>query len=271
MPAQRVNGIEMVYETAGQGEALLLLHGLGSRSEDWQLQLPAFVSRYRVVVADMRGHGRTSKPPGPYSVPMMAADVLGLLDALGIDAAHVVGLSMGGMIAFQMAVDRPERVRSLVIVNSGPALVAHTFGERLRVWQRLALARLAKPARTAQFLGPRLFPKPEQAELRQQFIDQWAQNDPRAYRAAMRALIGWSVLDRVGAIRCPTLVISGDRDYTPVAAKEGYTAQIPDARLVVIEDSGHATPIDQAEAFNACVLEFLEEVGRFAKSPYKGQ
>ena len=264
MPPVRSNGIDLHYETAGQGEPLLLLHGLGSRSEDWQLQLPAFAERYRVVTADMRGHGRTSKPPGPYSVPMMAADVLGLLDALGIDAAHVAGLSMGGMIAFQMAVDRPERVRSLVVVHRRPALVARTFNERLRVWQRLALARLFKPARTAQFLGPRLFPKPEQEQLRQQFTAQWAENDPQAYLAAMRALVGWSVLDRVGAIRCPTLIISGDRDYTPVAAKEGYTALIPGARLVVIDDSGHATPIDQAEKFNACVLEFLAGVGRFS-------
>ena len=267
MPTLRSNGIDLYYETAGQGEPLLLLHGLGSRSEDWQLQVPAFAQRYRVVAADMRGHGRTSKPPGPYSVPMMAADVLGLLDGLGLAAAHVVGLSMGGMIAFQMAVDQPERVRSLVIVNSGPELVARTFGERLRVWQRLALARLFPPARTAQFLGPRLFPKAEQAELREMFIAHWAQNDPRAYRAAMRALIGWSVLDRVGTLRCPTLIISGDRDYTPASYKERYTALIPDARLVVIEDSGHATPIDQAERFNACVLEFLSGVGQLAKSP----
>ena len=267
MPTTRSNGIDLHYETAGQGEPVLLLHGLGSRSEDWQLQVPALAERYRVVTADMRGHGRTSKPSGPYSVPMMAADVLGLLDALGIETAHVVGLSMGGMIAFQMAVDRPERVRSLVIVNSGPELVARTFNERLRVWQRLALARLSSPARTAQFLGPRLFPKPEQAELRAQFIAQWAQNDPRAYRAAMRALVGWSVLDRVGALRCPTLIISGDRDYTPPSYKEHYTALIPGARLVVLEDSGHASPIDQAERFNACVLDFLADVGRFGKSP----
>ena len=267
MPTLRHNGIDLYYETAGQGEALLLLHGLGSRSEDWQLQAPAFAKRYRVVTADMRGHGRTSKPPGPYSVPMMAADVLGLLDGLGMDAAHVVGLSMGGMIAFQMAVDRPERVRSLVVVNSGPELVARTVSERLRVWQRLALARLFKPARTAQFLGPRLFPKAEQAALRERFIGQWAMNDPRAYRAAMRALVGWSVLDRVGALCCPTLVSSGDRDYTRPSYKERYTALIPGARLVVMEDSGHATPIDQAERFNACVLDFLAGVGRFGKSP----
>ena len=83
MPTQRANGIDIYYEMAGQGEPLLLLHGLGSRSDDWQLQLPAFAARYCVVAADMRGHGRTAKPPGPTSVPMMAADVLGLLDALG--------------------------------------------------------------------------------------------------------------------------------------------------------------------------------------------
>ena len=80
MPTTRSNGIDLHYETAGQGEPVLLLHGLGSRSEDWQLQVPALAERYRVVTADMRGHGRTSKPSGPYSVPMMAADVLGLLD-----------------------------------------------------------------------------------------------------------------------------------------------------------------------------------------------
>lgn len=255
------NGIDLYYETAGQGAAVLLLHGLGSRSEDWQLQIPVFARQYRVITADMRGHGRSAKPPGPYSVPMMAADVLGLLDALGSDAAHVIGLSMGGMIAFQLAADRPERVRSLVIVNSGPELVARTLPERLRILQRLLLARLFNPERTARFLGPRLFPKPEQEQLRALFTAQWAQNDPRAYRAAMRALVGWSVLDRVGAIACPTLVISGDRDYTPPAAKAAYVALMPNARLEVLADSGHATPIDQAERFNACVLEFLAAAG----------
>lgn len=264
MPTLRINGIDLSYEAVGQGETVLFLHGLGSRSDDWQLQVPAFVDNYRVVTADMRGHGRTSKPPGPYSVPMMADDILGLLDALGSDAAavgtHVIGLSMGGMIAFQLAADHPERVRSLVIVNSGPELVAHSFSDRLRILQRLLLARLFNPERTARFLGPRLFPKPEQEPLRARFIAQWAQNDPQAYRAAMRALVGWSVLDRVRGIACPTLVISGDRDYTPPATKAAYVAMMPNARLVVFEDSGHATPIDQAERFNACVLEFLAGV-----------
>jgi pimeloyl-ACP methyl ester carboxylesterase len=257
MPTTRANGIDIHYEAMGAGEPLLLLHGLGSRAEDWELQLPAFAPHFRVIAPDLRGHGRTTKPPGPYTVPLMTADVLGLMDALGVAAAHLVGLSMGGMIAFQMAVDRPERVLSLVIVNSGPALQPKTAHDRLRVAQRLTLARLFGPARTGRFLSRRLFPKPEQEPLRAQLVERWARNDHAAYLASMRALVGWSVRERIGKIAVPVLVIAGDRDYTPVAAKRGYTAQIPGARLEVIEDSGHATPIDQTEKFNATVLAFL--------------
>ena len=257
MATARSNGIALHYQESGTGEPLLLLHGLGSCSDDWEMQLPAFAGRYRVIAPDLRGHGRSDKPPGPYSVPMMAADVAGLLDHLGLAAAHVVGLSMGGMIAFQLAVDCPARVRSLTIVNSGPALVPRTMGEWLRVQQRLLLARFSGPTRTAHFLSRRLFPKPEQEDLRAQFIERWSANDPAAYLASLRALVGWSVLERVGEITCPVLVISGDRDYTPAETKRAYTALMSRARLVIFEDSGHATPIDQAERFNACVLEFL--------------
>lgn len=257
MPTVRSNGVTLNYEMEGTGEPLVLLHGLGSCREDWLMQVPAFVGQYCVITADMRGHGRSGKPPGPYSVRMMAADVIGLLDALGVAAAHVVGLSMGGMVGFQLSLDYPQRMRRLVVVNSGPALVPRTLAERAQVARRLALARLAGPARTGRFLSKRLFPKPEQAPLRDLMIARWAENDPAAYLAAMRALIGWSVMDRIGEMRCPTLIVSGDRDYLPLAAKREYTALIPGARLVVIEDSGHATPIDQVERFNTVVLEFL--------------
>lgn len=257
MASAQVNGLAMAYQEDGAGEALLLLHGLGSCSDDWELQLPTFAGQYRVIAPDMRGHGRSEKPPGPYSVPMMAADVIGLMDHLGVTAAHVVGLSMGGMIAFQLAVDCPERVRSLTIVNSGPALVPRTVGEWLRVRQRLLLARFFGPTRSALFLSHRLFPKPDQEAVRAQFIERWSANDPAAYLASMRALIGWSVMDRIDRINCPVLVISGDRDYTPAAAKRAYTALLSRGKLVIFEDSGHATPIDQADRFNTCVLDFL--------------
>ncbi|MFO7664194.1 MAG: alpha/beta hydrolase [Chloroflexota bacterium] len=260
MPTIDANGMTIHYEVSGAGEPLLLLHGLGSCGDDWQLQVPVFAWHYQVVTADMRGHGRPSKPPGPYSVPMMAADVLALLDALEIKDAHIVGLSMGGMIAFQLAVDQPGRVRSLIIVNSVAALVPRTLSEKCLVWARVALARLFGPAATARFLSRRLFPKPEQTIFRERLERQWATNDRQAYLAAMDALVGWSVMDRIHQIPCSVLVISGDRDYLSADAKLECTRLMPDARFITVEDSGHATPIDQFVIFNRLVLDFLSEV-----------
>jgi pimeloyl-ACP methyl ester carboxylesterase len=241
----------------GQGEPVLLLHGLGSRGGDWELQLPVLREQYRVIVPDLRGHGASPKPPGPYSLSAMAADVVALLGRLESGPVHVVGLSMGGMIGFQLAVDQPAWVRSLVAVNSTPDLVPRTAGERRQMVRRRLLARLAGPARTGRFLAPRLFPKPEQAAFREMLVREWATNDKAAYVAALEACLGWSVLADVGSIRCPVLVISGDRDYLPLDAKRAYTALIPGAELVIIADSGHATPIDQAEQFNDLLLSFL--------------
>jgi pimeloyl-ACP methyl ester carboxylesterase len=111
-----------------------------------------------------------------------------------------------------------------------------------------------------EVLSKRLFIKPEQEELRQQLIERWAENDPQAYRETMRALIGWSIVDRLDTINCPLLVVAADEDYTPVATKEAYVARIPDAKLEIIEDSRHATAVEHPGQFNAIVAAFLEEV-----------
>ena len=256
MPKLHVQGIDLHYITAGQGQPVLLLHGLGSSARDWEFQFPAFSERYQVVAVDTRGHGESSKPPGPYSLPLFASDVAGLIKALEIAPAHVLGISMGGMIAFQMAVSAPELVSSLVIVNAAPELIVRTFRERLNLIQRQLIVRLLGMRRMGEVLGGRLLPKPDQEELRRVFADRWAENDPKAYRETMKALVGWSVADQLGDIRCPVLVIAAENDYTPVALKEAYIKRMPSAKLVVIEDSTHATPVDQPEKFNRAVLDF---------------
>jgi 3-oxoadipate enol-lactonase len=258
MPKLQVEDAALYYEVSGQGEPLLLIHGLGSSARDWELQVPVFSERYRVVTFDVRGHGQSDKPPGPYSVPLFARDAAALIQALDIAPAHVVGISMGGMIAFQLAVAAPHLVRSLVIVNSGPELVVRTLGHRLSVWQRHLIVLLLGMRRMGEVLGRRLFPRPEQEPLRHMFVERWAENDPRAWRTAMQGLVNWSVMDRLGGIRCPVLVIAADQDYTPVSAKEAYVARMPAAELEVIEDSRHATPVDKPERFNEAVLAFLD-------------
>jgi 3-oxoadipate enol-lactonase len=260
MPHLQLADLDLYYEVTGEGAPLLLLHGLGSSSRDWELQLPDFSRHFRVIAVDVRGHGRSGKPPGPYSVDQFAVDTGALLQKLALGPAHVVGISMGGMIALQLALDSPEYVRSLVIVNSAPELVPRSFGQRVQLWQRLLVARFCTMRQIGTFIGRRLFPKAEQAALLQIFIERWAENDKRAYVHAFRALLGWSVTGRLAEIRQPVLVLAAEHDYVPLAYKEAYVAQMPTARLAAIADSRHATPIDQPEAFNRTVLAFLEEV-----------
>ncbi len=265
MPKLAVGGIHLYYESAGQGPPVLFIHGLGSSTRDWELQVASFSDRYQVVTFDVRGHGQSDKPPGPYSIPLFAADTAELIRALGLATArtrggapvHVVGISLGGMIALQLAVSYPDLIRSLVIVNSGPEFVLRTFGERLQALQRLLVIRLFGMRKMGEVLSKRLFPKPEQVELRQMLVERWAENDVRAYSAAARGLLGWSVVDHLSTIACPTLVIAAEYDYTPAARKEAYVARMPQAELVVIEDSRHATPVEHPERFNQVLGAFL--------------
>ena len=261
MPHANVNNISLYYEEQGVGKPLILLHGLGADGRSWEYQRAVFAEQYRVLVVDVRGHGRSAKPPGPYSVPQFANDMFALLDHLQVDQFHLVGLSMGGMIGFQMAVDQPARFKSVTVVNSGPELVAQNWKERWQIVQRRLVLNFSSMEKIGQFIGERLFPEPHQAEYLVMFVQQMRENDPRAYKAATNALIGWSVRAKLNRIQCPVLVISGDMDYTPVANKAAYVREMPTAQLRVIENSRHGTPIDQPEAFNTAVLQFLHTVG----------
>jgi len=250
-------GIDLHYESAGAGEAVLLIHGLGSGAADWGAQIDALASHYRVIAPDLRGHGRSPRAAGPYAMHDFADDLLRLLDRLQVKTAHVVGISLGGGIAFQLAVQAPQRLRSLVIVNSGPELITRTLAERIAIWQRYAVIHLLGLRKMGELLAVRLFP--HDAALRQTFVERFATNDKRCYLSALRAFVGWSVADRLGEITCPTLVVAADQDYSPVALKEAYVARLPNARLAVIEDARHALPMEKPDVFNRCLLEFLQQ------------
>jgi 3-oxoadipate enol-lactonase len=254
-----VNGIQLYYEQHGQGTPLLFIHGLGSSTRDWAAQVAYFARAYQVITFDLRGHGQSDKPPGPYSLPLFAADTAGLLRALGGEAAHVVGVSLGGGVAFQLALDAPDLARTLTIVNSTPALVGSPADIQQEIDRRVGIVRQVGMRAMGEALSPNLFPRPEHAALRQAFVERWAANDPEAYIAATLAMVGWSVRDQLGAISCPTLVIAADQDYSPLAVKEEYVALMPDARLVVIRDAHHAVPVEKPEEFNTVLEAFLAE------------
>ena len=261
MPSLQLNQIGLYYESCGQGDPLLFIHGLGSSSRDWENQVPHFTERFRVVTPDLRGHGKSDKPAGPYSNRLFARDIAEFIKSLNIAPAHVVGLSLGGFIACQLASDHGDLVRTLIVVNSVPGLPRETFKDRLRISSTLLLRRvivqLFGMRGLALFLGKKLFPRAEQKALRRTFIERWAENDKQAYLASLASVSEWSLDHRLDSIRCPTCLISGEHDIFPLALKESYASKLPDARLVVIPNSGHFTPVDEPERFNQAVMEFL--------------
>ena len=257
MPSLNIHSTSLHYEVAGDGPPLLFIHGLGSSVEDWEPQVREFAKHFRVIACDLRGHGRSDKPPGPYSVPQFAADTAALLKALGAGGAHVVGLSLGGCIAFQLALDFPALVQTLTIVNSAPEFVRRSFKTKLEIWRRTALVRWRGLRPMGERIGRRLLPRPEHAALRAAFIERFVRNDPRAYLETLKSLVGWSVADQLGSLRCPVLIVAAEHDYTPVAAQEKCARRIPGARLVVIPDARHATPTERPAEFNAVLAAFL--------------
>jgi 3-oxoadipate enol-lactonase len=261
VPKLEVNDIDLYYETAGRGQPVLFLHGLGSSSRDWERQVAVCSKAYQTITLDLRGHGRSDKPrSGAYGIPRLAADTAALLRALDLGPVNLVGLSMGGMVAFQLALDAPLLVKSLVIINSQPELKLRTWRERTAALKRLLIIKLLGMRKMGQALGQKLFPGEDQGDLRATFIARWADNDARAYFRTLTSLIGWSVAERLSEIGCRTLVIGAEQDYTSAAFKQGYVDQMPNASLVTIPNARHFLPLDRPDALNQVLMEFLSDL-----------
>ncbi len=259
MPTIQTENLQTYYEISGEGEALVFVHGLGSSSQDWKFQTEFFSKYFRTITYDVRGHGQSEKVKGPYSVPLFAKDLRELLDELAVEKAHIVGLSMGGWIAFQFAVDYPERVLSLTIVNSWADMRLKTLQDWKGYIQRAVIFRLFSMRKIGEVLGTKLFIKPEQKGLLNDFVESWAKNHKPSYMASFQAGIGWSVEDRLSEITAPVLVIAADEDYTPISTKQAYVDKIPNARMAIIEDSRHAVSVERPDEFNRVLLDFLQE------------
>lgn len=250
------------YEEANPSGSppVLLLHGLGSAGADWALQLEALAEAgYRVLAPDLRGFGRSSAPP-EVTVEAMAEDMALFLRKLDALPAHVVGISMGGAVALQLALEHPEAVRKLVLVNTFARLRPRNLGEALYFLARMLIATMISPQKQAAMVAKRIFPRPEHEPLRQKLYSRIRHTNPCAYKAAMASLRRFNVMHRLGELKMPTLVITGSADtsISPQSQKE-MAGRIPGARQVVIEGAGHAVIADSPEAFNRALLDFLED------------
>jgi|SRR5262245_25336918 len=256
----------MFYVDAGAGEPLVLVMGFGGDHLAWGLQLPAFAARYRVIAFDNRGVGQTDAPDVPYSTALMADDTVGLMDALGIGRAHVCGVSMGGMIAKEVALRHPARVRTLQLhaTLARPDAYMHALSE---VWRELR-PELGREE-WLRTLALWLFAPITYAE-RPEFIEVVIQNalanpHPQSLVGFYRqgeAVRGHDTLERLADIRCPTLVSVAEHDIlVPPRFSHAIVQRVPGAELKTIAGGGHAYMWEQSDAFNAMCLEFLARRG----------
>lgn len=254
MPVLNTKDLDIYYEITGKGRPLLLIHGLGSSTRDWESQVKFLSKHLRVIAFDVRGHGKTAKPPGPYSVSRFAKDTANFIKSLDISPVHIAGISMGGMIGFQLAIDYPELVKSLAIINSGPELILRNPMEKAVFFQRKLIVHFLGMKYMGRVLAERLLPEIHQKQAQKVLKKRWAENNKKAYMAALNAIIGWSVADKIGRIKCPVHIIASDMDYTPVSYKKTYMKNLQNAEMTIISNSRHLSPADQPVQVNFALL-----------------
>lgn len=232
---------------------LLLLHSLGTSAAVWDPVVPALAARYRVIRPDMRGHGRTAVTPGPYSMAQLGVDAIGVLDALGVGAVGLVGLSIGGMIAQQVAVHIPGRVTSLVLMDTALAIPPPEFwAERAATVRAHGMAAVEEPviARWVTSAAPAHVAAP----LRRMLLG----TVPEGYAACAEAIAAADLSSQSKLIACPTLVLVGDADEaTPLASAEALCATISGAALETIPDAAHIPTAEQPASVAGALLRFL--------------
>ncbi len=251
--------LHLLDPNPGGHPAVLLLHGLGATGASWTLQLPPLAEAgFRPLAPDAPGFGDSPYDGRGWGVRRVAAEMAALLEELQTGPAHVVGLSMGGVIAQQFARDFPHLTRRLVLVSTFAALHLDSLSGWLYFLRRSLAVTLRGPHAQAELVAARVFPHPNQSPLRETFLETILRADRRAYRAAMRALASFDSRRWLKDITAPTLVVTGADDTTVSPARQMLLAQsIPGARQVVLEGAGHAVSVDRADEFNRLLLDFL--------------
>ena len=266
MPTADVEGIEINYRIEGDGpETLVLVNGLADDLETWAYQVPAFVGAgYRVLTFDNRGIGKTSYPPGPYTTAMFASDTKALVDHLGIASFHLLGVSMGGMIAQEYAIAHPADLRSVILACTYAA--PGPFCSRMfNLWADMA-AVMGVPAVmrdvtlwafTTEFFETRGDELAE-FETAMRFIDQ----PVPTYLAQLNSIQTHDATERLGGVQVPTLVLAGEGDILiPVELSRRLQSLVPGAAWATTR-GGHACLWEHPDPFNDTVLEFLSNVSR---------
>jgi pimeloyl-ACP methyl ester carboxylesterase len=265
-------GIKIYWDEQGQGAPILLIMGLGYPSSLWHRARPYLAKRYRTVAFDNRGVGLSDVPPGPYSIATMASDAAAVLDAAGVDDAHIFGISMGGMIAQEFALQYLKRTRSLILgctSAGGPSAVrAESKVADILMMRGMTLeqAREAILPYVYDAATPREKIE-EDLSLRRRWLPSL-----EGYRAQLQGILAWEAYSRIAQITAPTLVIHGKSDaLVPPGNGELIAGRIPGSKLVLLEHASHLFLTDQTEAARKEILGFLLSHDRGEPDPESGK
>lgn len=256
LPYADIHTARIRYLDKGNGPTLLLIHGLGATHADWQKQIDFFARVFRVIAPDLRGHG-DSEGEGPYTVDRLATDCSQLLDVLKIGPFFVMGHAMGGAIAMQLALFKPERVKKLVLADTLPSFVPNTFKKRWQLWKRLWTLRFMGPEALAKQTAKQLFPKPEQEPLRELTILRNNRTPKAAYLSLLSGLARWTVADRLTWLAMPTFVIVGENEQISADEAQAFAESLPDGHCRTLEGARHHLPLEKPEDFNRVTMDFL--------------
>ncbi len=259
----RINGVELAYDLQGAGEPLVLIHGAQGDQSMFAGIAPAFANQFRVLTFDQRGSGLSEKPDMEYSMALLADDTAVLMEHVGFASAHIIGVSMGGMIAQEFTLRHPHKVRSLVLgctTPGGPKAV-RIGGEAFTAYSTEPLSpeergrALAEAAFTKGYIAQHPEVIPAMIEARRQ-----RPLDPVALSHRMKAAYAHDAYDQLPHVACPTLVITGKDDALISWENSRILAErIPGAKLVLLEPAGHVFWLEQPEHSRAAILAFLQE------------
>lgn len=255
--------IQINFECSGNenGPVLVMAHSLGCNLHMWDAQMPALEPVYRVVRLDMRGHGRSDVPAGPYTLDELADDVIAVMDSQKIEKAHWVGLSVGGMIGQSLLLRYPQRFTSAVLADSAssqPAAAGPIWDARIKAVQTNGLSSIVDATMERWFTAAGLKSNnPAVAAVRAQL----AATSDDGYVACCHAIMKLNYIDQLHNIKVPVALIVGAEDQaTPVAGSEAMYGQLPNSQLTILDNASHISNVEQVDAFNKVLLSFLKSV-----------
>jgi 3-oxoadipate enol-lactonase len=258
MPFYRDEELSIHYLERGSGEPLLLIHGLGCSGADWAFQVAALEQRFRIIVPDLPGSGHSAPPGAGYTIAGFARALWKLMDHLNISRPNIVGFSLGGAVALEMATLRPECVPRMGLINSLATYRPNDWRKWMETYVSATLVRMLGMPRAACLVAARLFPKPWQRAMRQHAAVMMGAVPANSYLGTGLALARWAVLDRLDQLKSRILIIAAENDFTPLAEKRELAARLQ-ADLVVVRGSRHGTPFDSVEVTNASLLALLTD------------